>query len=81
MDGGIGLPVTRRDAPAKAGGEAQYAADFPHPGTTYAALTTSAVARGRIARLDTSRAEAVPGVQMVLTHPPTRSIIPGRSWR
>ncbi len=68
MDGGIGLPVTRRDAPAKAGGVAQYAADFPHAGTTYAALTTSGVARGRIARIDTQRAEAVPGVQLVLTH-------------
>jgi len=68
MDGGIGLPVTRRDAAAKTDGSAQYAADFPHAGTTYAALTTSAVARGRITRIDTGKAEAVPGVQLVLTH-------------
>ena len=68
MDGGIGLPVIRRDAAAKASGAAQYAADFPHAGTAYAALTTSAVSRGRITRIDTGRAEAVPGVQLVLTH-------------
>ncbi len=68
MDGSIGLPVVRRDAAAKAGGVAQYAADFPHAGTAYAALTLSKVARGRITRIDTSAAEAVPGVQLVLTH-------------
>ena len=68
MDGGIGLPVTRRDAPGKVSGAAQYAADFPHAGTAYAALTTSAIAKGRITRIDTTRAEAVAGVQLVLTH-------------
>ena len=68
MDGSIGQPVVRRDAATKARGTAQYAADFPHTGTAYAALTTSKVARGRIVRIDTAAAEAVPGVQLVLTH-------------
>ncbi len=68
MDGSIGIPVVRRDAAAKASGAAQYAADFPHAGTAYAALVTSKVARGRITKIDTMAAEAVPGVQMVLTH-------------
>ena len=68
MDGGIGFPVIRRDAPGKVSGAAQYAADFPHAGCAYAALTTSSIARGRIARIDTGAAEAAPGVQMVLTH-------------
>ena len=68
MDGSIGQPIVRRDAAAKAAGAAQYAADFAHAGTAYAALTTSLVARGRITRMDTAAAEAVPGVRMVLTH-------------
>ena len=68
MDGSIGFPVTRRDALAKSTGAAQYAADFPHAGTAYAALTLSKVARARITRIDTTAAEAVPGVQLVLTH-------------
>ncbi len=68
MDGSIGQPVIRRDAAAKASGVAQYAADFPHVGTAYAALVTSKIARGRITRIDTKAAEAVPGVQMILTH-------------
>jgi len=68
MDGSIGVPTTRRDASAKATGAARYAADFGHAGTAYAALTLSTVARGRITRVDSAAAEAVPGVQMVLTH-------------
>ncbi|MDD2863070.1 MAG: molybdopterin-dependent oxidoreductase, partial [Acidiphilium sp.] len=68
MDGSIGTPVVRRDALAKVTGVAHYAADFPHANTAYAALTLSKVARGRITRLDTASAEAVEGVQMVLTH-------------
>ncbi len=68
MDGSIGTPTVRRDAVAKATGAARYAADFGHGGTAYAALTLSAVARGRITKVDTAAAEAVPGVQLVLTH-------------
>ncbi len=68
MDGGIGIPTVRRDATAKVTGTARYAADFGHGGTAYAALTLSSVARGRITRVDTAAAEAVPGVQLVLTH-------------
>ena len=68
MDGSIGTSIVRRDAPAKATGAAMYAADYGRTGTAYAALTLSSVARGRITRVDTAAAEAVPGVQLVLTH-------------
>ena len=68
MDGSIGHPTPRRDATAKVTGAARYAADFGHAGTAYAALTLSAIARGRITRVDTAAAEAVPGVQLVMTH-------------
>ncbi len=68
MDSSIGQPTPRCDATAKATGAARYAADFGHSGTAYAALTLSPVARGRIIRIDTAAAEAVPGVQLVMTH-------------
>lgn len=68
MDGSIGTPTVRRDAVAKATGAARYAADFGHGGTAYAALTLSTVSRGRITKVDTAAAEAVAGVQLVLTH-------------
>ncbi len=59
---------TRRDARSKAAGSARYAADFPHGHPAYAALVRSTVARGTITAIETVRAEAVPGVQAVLTH-------------
>ncbi len=68
MDGSIGTASVRRDAAAKATGAARYAADFGHGGTLYAALALSSVAKGRITRMDTAAAEAIPGVQMVMTH-------------
>ncbi len=60
--------VVRRDAAFKAAGKARYAADFPHAGTAYAALTRSTTARGTITAVETAAAEAVPGVSLVLTH-------------
>ncbi len=68
MSAGIGVPTPRRDGKAKAAGAALYAADFAHAGVAHAALTLSTVAKGRITSIDTSEADAVPGVQLVLTH-------------
>ena len=66
--GRSGTGVVRRDGALKAAGKARYAADFPHKNTAYAAMTRSTVARGLITAIDTSAAEAVPGVSLVLTH-------------
>ncbi|MGA7524283.1 MAG: xanthine dehydrogenase family protein molybdopterin-binding subunit [Acidobacteriaceae bacterium] len=64
----IGAPVSRRDGELKVGGEAVFAAEFPAEGLLYAALAWSSIAKGRIATLDTSAAEAAPGVALVMTH-------------
>jgi xanthine dehydrogenase YagR molybdenum-binding subunit len=64
----IGAPITRLDGPLKVRGEARFAAEFPMDGMLYAALAHSTVARGRVAALDTSAAEAAPGVALVMTH-------------
>ena len=68
MTAGIGSPIVRRDASVKASGAALYAADVRHADVAYAALVQSAVAKGRVSAIDTSAAEAVPGVRLVLTH-------------
>ena len=65
---GIGAPIVRRDAAAKARGTASYAADVAHENVAYAALTLSSVAKGRITAIDTGAADAVAGVRAVLTH-------------
>ena len=64
----IGTSVSRIDGPAKVQGQARFAAEFPMDGMLYAALAYSTVAKGRIASLDTSAAEAAPGVALVMTH-------------
>jgi xanthine dehydrogenase YagR molybdenum-binding subunit len=64
----IGAPVSRLDGPLKVQGQAAFAAEFPMEGMVYGALAFSAVAKGRIATLDTAEAEAAPGVVLVMTH-------------
>jgi xanthine dehydrogenase YagR molybdenum-binding subunit len=64
----VGTPVSRLDGPQKVSGTAQFAAEFPMEGMVYAALKYSTVARGRILELDTTAAEAAPGVVLVMTY-------------
>ncbi|AHL74212.1 aldehyde oxidase [Stutzerimonas stutzeri] len=64
----FGQPLDRVDGPLKVTGQAQYAAEFPLPGLLYGSVVNSSIARGRIVRIDSSAAEAVPGVVLVLTH-------------
>ncbi|MET0314371.1 MAG: xanthine dehydrogenase family protein molybdopterin-binding subunit [Hansschlegelia sp.] len=64
----IGRQASRIDGPLKVKGKARFAAEVPMEGLTYAALVHSPVTRGRIERLDTTAAEAAPGVVLVVTH-------------
>ena len=60
--------MSRIDGPLKVAGKAAFAAEFPMEGLTYAALRYSTIARGRITEIDTSAAEAAPGVVLVMTY-------------
>lgn len=64
----IGRQASRLDGAPKVGGTARFAAEVPLEGLCFAALVHSPVTRGRITRLDTGAAEAVPGVILVMTH-------------
>jgi xanthine dehydrogenase YagR molybdenum-binding subunit len=66
--GTVGAQVSRIDGPLKVTGAARFAAEVPMDGLVYAALACSTVPKGRIATLDTSAAEAAPGVTLVMTH-------------
>lgn len=74
----VGQPLDRADGRAKVTGAARYAAEFRPPGLAYGALVQSTVAAGRVADLDATAAEALPGVLGVLSrrnmprlsHPP-----------
>src|ERR1700721_248615 len=48
----IGASISRVDGPLKVSGKAQFCAEFPMEGLTYAALKYSTIARGRITEID-----------------------------
>src|SRR5262245_18815237 len=64
----IGQPINRVDGRAKVTGSAKYAAEHNVPNLAYGVVVSSAVARGRITRIDTADAIKLPGVLQVLTH-------------
>jgi CO/xanthine dehydrogenase Mo-binding subunit len=63
----VGRALVRHDAVEKVAGRTRYAADFALPGMLHAALKRADVAHARLLGVDTSAAEAVPGVAAVLT--------------
>src|SRR4051812_48453520 len=64
----LGKPTDRVDGRAKVTGAAKYAADHNLPGLAHAVVVSAAIAKGRLARIDTAEALAVDGVLDVMTH-------------
>jgi xanthine dehydrogenase YagR molybdenum-binding subunit len=76
----IGAPLTRVDGSLKVTGQAKYAAEFDIPNLAYAVMVESTIASGRVADIDTSRAERSPDVIAVLT-PKSALRLPGAEKR
>jgi xanthine dehydrogenase YagR molybdenum-binding subunit len=74
--GAIGAPLDRVDGPKKVTGAARYAYENPIEGLTYAHIVQSTIAKGRIVSIDSSAAEALPGVIHVLSHLNARRLQP-----
>ena len=65
----IGQPINRVDGPLKVSGHATYAYEHWDVGQPlYGFIVGATIGKGRITRIDTSRAEQAPGVRMVMTH-------------
>ena len=64
----IGAPVARIDGPAKVTGSAPYAFEHRLDRPAYAHLLQATVARGWVAAIDVTAAQALEGVLFVLTH-------------
>jgi CO/xanthine dehydrogenase Mo-binding subunit len=64
----VGKSFPRKDALAKVTGGAQYTADIKLPGMLYAKSLRSPYAHANILSIDTSKAEALPGVEAVITY-------------
>ncbi|MEV0074115.1 MULTISPECIES: xanthine dehydrogenase family protein molybdopterin-binding subunit [unclassified Amycolatopsis] len=61
------MDTRRVDALEKVTGRARYAADRVPEGVAYGAWATAGIGKGRVVRIDTSAAEAVPGILLVIT--------------
>jgi xanthine dehydrogenase YagR molybdenum-binding subunit len=72
----MGAPAPRLDARLKVTGQARYPSDTPLGNPAFAVLVTSAIAKGRLDRLDLDDARAVPGVLEILTHENTAELEP-----
>jgi xanthine dehydrogenase YagR molybdenum-binding subunit len=64
----IGAAVSRVDGRLKVTGAARYGSDAVVLDPAHAFLVTSAIARGRIGKIDEAKARSVPGVLDILTH-------------
>ena len=72
----IGKPLTRVDGRLKVTGAATYAAEFQRPKLAYGALIQSAIANGRVTKIDISAAKSAPGVVGILTRENTPGFKP-----
>jgi len=63
----VGTRPIRHDGADKVTGRALYGADFTAAGLLHGAIVRSPHAHARIKRIDTSKAEALPGVRAVVT--------------
>jgi CO/xanthine dehydrogenase Mo-binding subunit/aerobic-type carbon monoxide dehydrogenase small subunit (CoxS/CutS family) len=66
-DAVIGKAVRRIDAPSKVSGRLRYAADMTMPGMLHVQVLRSPHAHARIVSIDTTAAEAMDGVESVIT--------------
>jgi len=76
----LGKSVARKDAIEKVKGEARYISDIQLPGMLYAKFLRSPHAHARIKSIDTSKAEALPGVKCILTYQNVPNIHPLRKF-
>jgi len=74
----IGIPTTRSEGREKVSGAAIYATDVVLPGMLWAKALRSPIAYGRIKKIDTSEALALPGVHAVVTGADVRGRLIGR---
>ena len=71
----------RLDIPSKVDGSAKYAIDFSTPGMLYAAVAIAPVQGGTLVSVDTTPAEAMPGVKNVVKLDEAVAVVADSCWR
>ncbi|HEX4600884.1 MAG TPA: xanthine dehydrogenase family protein molybdopterin-binding subunit [Gemmatimonadales bacterium] len=76
----IGTPAKRLDAPGKVDGTALFGIDVKVPGMKVATLAICPVFGGRLARVDESKAKAIPGVRQVVRLDDAVAVVGDHMW-
>ncbi|OHZ30938.1 xanthine dehydrogenase family protein molybdopterin-binding subunit [Agrobacterium vitis] len=79
-DGAVGGRLSRFEGQRKITGAATYALEYPVENPAHAVLVQSTIASGRVVSVDTSAANAAPGVLMVLTPQDDLGLITASDW-
>ncbi|HET7392525.1 MAG TPA: molybdopterin cofactor-binding domain-containing protein, partial [Candidatus Binatia bacterium] len=74
----IGTPTQRLEGPEKVSGQAIYATDVVLPGMLWCKVLRSPISYGRITKIDSSRALALPGVRAIATGEDVKGLLIGR---
>jgi CO/xanthine dehydrogenase Mo-binding subunit len=74
----IGAPIQRIEGSLKVTGAARYAVDHPMDNIAYGVPVASTVGNARIANIDTSNAERMPGVLTIHSPRQRRPALPPR---
>ena len=77
----LGKPLPRIDNPAKVDGSAVFGLDFRIPGMVYAAVRHCPVPGGKLASLDKSPVDGLPGVISVLEVPGGVAVVASHYWQ
>ncbi len=77
----IGKPQARLDTPAKVDGTAEFGLDVKLPGMLYAVIALSATLGGKAAAVDSTAAEAMPGVRRVLSTSSGVVVVADHFWQ
>ena len=72
----VGRSVPRLESWLKVTGRAEYVHNLRLPGMLYGKIYRSSVAHGRIKRIDTDAARAMPGVHSVVTGAEVKTVVP-----
>mgnify|MGYP000483223012 FL=1 len=76
----VGKRIARTDAPAKVNGTAEFGIDVRLPGMVYASLEQSPVIGGKVVRVDSTAAKAMPGVVDVIEIPDGVAVVANSYW-
>ena len=76
----VGTRPDRPDGIDKVTGRARFGADMTAPGMLHAVILRSPHAHAKIVKIDTSKAEAAPGVKAIVTRADFADGLDGENW-